>query len=150
THVLCGQPNYAARETRAPASEVRAGVKIRRCSATRLNRHVLLFKLINHLSLTLSIFLRALFQIRRDDAALVVTNPPILPFLVAAACRLRRARCVLLIHDLYPDLLIAVGKLRPHTLLARFMRALNRRLYRNVARVIVVGRDMESLISRSV
>src|SRR3990170_3386089 len=38
-----------------------------------------------------------------------VPPPPVLPFLPRTACGLRRARCVLLVHAVYPENLLAAG-----------------------------------------
>ena len=42
---VCAQPTYSRRGTRAPWREHHAGVDIRRCRATTLNKDVLPFRL---------------------------------------------------------------------------------------------------------
>ena len=79
---------------------------------------------------------------------MVVTNPPSLPFLIALACRLRRSKYLLVIHDNYPEILIAAGKASPTSLLVRIMNRLNKMLYRGAARIVVVGRDMKELVTK--
>jgi colanic acid biosynthesis glycosyl transferase WcaI len=106
---LCSQPTYSKRGSRAPRREVRHGVEIHRGLGTTFDKDVLPGKLANALTISLSLFLTALRRFRRGDVALVVTNPPFLPFLTRLACALRGARCVLLIHDVYPETLIAAG-----------------------------------------
>jgi colanic acid biosynthesis glycosyl transferase WcaI len=145
-NVLCGRPTYAARGIRTSSREQRHGVNIRRCRGTTLNKDVLLFRMLNLLTVGFSIFSQALFSIRRTDLVLVVTNPPLLPYLLALACRLKRARLLLLIHDVYPEVLVATGLVRPGSVLTRMMGTITRCLYRHVQRIIVLGRDMESLI----
>jgi len=141
--VLCGQPSYSARGQHAPVKENRNGVMIRRCPATTLNKDILFFRLINLVTITLSMFFNALWRLRRDDLILVVTNPPSLPFLVALAGWLRGARSVLLVHDVYPDILIAAGMLKRGSPGNQIGNWLNRWLYRSAARVVVLGRDMQ-------
>jgi len=75
----------------------------------------------------------------------VVTNPPALPFFVSLACRLRGARCILLIHDVYPEVMVATGLARRGVLLTRWLGWLNQRLYRSVVWIAVLGRDMARL-----
>lgn len=146
--VLCGQPSYSARGVRAASHEVRHGVKIHRCWATTFNKDVLFLRFVNLVTISLFTFFKALWQIRSRDYVLVVTNPPSLPLLVAFACRLRRAKCLLLIHDVYPEVVVAVGKAKPHSIPTRFLNWLNKRLYQSAERIIVVGRDMEILVSK--
>jgi glycosyltransferase involved in cell wall biosynthesis len=64
------------------------------------------------------------------------------------ATLLRGASFVLLIHDNYPEILIAVGKARPDSLLTKTVAFFNRWLYKYASKIIVVGRDMEELLTR--
>ncbi|MCX5843972.1 MAG: glycosyltransferase family 4 protein [Deltaproteobacteria bacterium] len=143
-NVLCSQPTYSARGTRAPVKEKLNEVEIHRCSGTTLDKDILFFRLINLLTITVSLFVKSLWRFDRGDSVLVVTNPPSLPFLVAVACRLRKANCVLLLQDVYPELLIAVGIMSPKSLLVRGFTWFNRILYRSVKHIVVVGRDMQA------
>lgn len=144
--VLCGQPTYSRRGTRAPVREVRHGVAITRCAGLTLNKDVLAFRLANMATLALSTLWQALRALRRDDVVIVVTNPPALPFVIGFASRIRRARCVLLIHDVYPEALIAAGLVSRRHPLARLIAVMTRRLYRGVSHICVIGRDMRSLV----
>src|ERR1700733_14737681 len=103
--VLCGQPSYWARGVRAPVHEIRNGVNVQRCRATTLDKNRPLFKIINLITVSVSIFLVALFRLRRGDIVIAVTNPPLLPYVAAFACRLKGAHIVPLIHDVYPEVL---------------------------------------------
>jgi colanic acid biosynthesis glycosyl transferase WcaI len=145
-NVICGQPGYSARGTKAPAKEVHNGVLIRRCWGTTLNKDVLSLRLLNLLTITVTMFLTALRQFGRNDLVLVVTNPPVLPFAIALACQLKRAKCSLIIHDVYPDLAVAAGKLKDNSFLTKLLARLNVRLYRRMARVFVLGRDMQAKV----
>ena len=143
---ICGQPNYSARGSRAPKHEVRNGVKIFRAAGTTLNKNVLFFRLINIFTLSCTTFLKCLFRFKAGDRVLVVTTPPSMPFIVALASLIRGASYTLLIHDNYPEMLIAVGKARENSAIVRILNLLNRWLYKHAAKIIVVGRDMRELI----
>jgi colanic acid biosynthesis glycosyl transferase WcaI len=149
-HVLCAQPTYSARGTRAPVTEVRNGVSIRRCFGTTLDKDVLFFRILNLATITLSVFLHAVLLFRRGDAVIVVTNPPSMPFLAVAACWLRRAKCILLINDVYPDVIVAAGIARADSAIIKALDNLHRWLYRHVDQVIVIGRDMERLVRHKI
>jgi colanic acid biosynthesis glycosyl transferase WcaI len=146
--VLCAQPTYSRRGTRAPAREVRHGVAIQRVAGTTLPKDRMLPRIVNMLTITASIFLAAVRRFRRGDLVLVVTNPPALPFAVALACRLRGARCLLLIHDVYPEVLVASGMAGSGSLITRIVRTANHWLYNAVERVLVLGRDMRDIAVR--
>ena len=146
--VLCAQPTYHARGRTAPWREERNGVAIERCRSTLFDKDRALGRLANLLSVTASVGLRALRRFRRGDVVLVVTNPPLLPFAVVLAARLRGAVPVLVVHDVYPDVLVATGILRPDSPLRRVGDALSGLLFRRFARIVVLGRDAEELVGR--
>lgn len=146
--VLCGQPNYSARGVRAPKRETHKQVEIFRSFGTTLDKNIILFRLINMITLSLSILWNALFQFKKGDQVLVVTTPPSLPFITAFASLVRAASYTLLIHDNYPEILIAVEKAKPESFLVKTLNFWNRWLYKYAAKIIVVGRDMKKLIER--
>ncbi|MGD9561127.1 MAG: glycosyltransferase family 4 protein [Pyrinomonadaceae bacterium] len=145
---ISGQPNYSARGVRAPKRELRNDVEIFRAAGTTLDKNIIAFRLINMLTLGASVLFTALRRFRAGDRVLVVTNPPAMPFIVAIASLLRGSVYSLLIHDNYPEILIAAEKVKQGSMTARFLQFLNRWLYKHTSRIIVVGRDMQELVSR--
>jgi glycosyltransferase involved in cell wall biosynthesis len=93
-------------------------------------------------------FFVLLMRLRRGDVALTVPAPFMLPYAFAAAARLKGARAVLIMHDLYPDVLIMAGMLKPQSMMAKAMRALNAPMFRALAAVVIIGRDTEALLLR--
>jgi colanic acid biosynthesis glycosyl transferase WcaI len=146
--VLCGQPNYSARGLVAPRREIHKNVEIFRAAGTTLDKNVIAFRLVNMITLGLSIFIKALWNFHKGDRVLVVTNPPSMPFVIAIAALVKGASYTLLIHDNYPEILIAVGKARPNSFLTMTISFFNRWLYKYAAKIVVVGRDMEQLLQR--
>jgi glycosyltransferase involved in cell wall biosynthesis len=114
-----------------------------------LDKDVLPFRLLNLVTVSLSIFLNACFRFRRGDRVMVVTNPPALPYAVAVACWLRRANCYLYVNDLYPEILVAAGVAKERSLTVRIMAAASRWLWRRMVTVIAVGRDQAERIRSS-
>ena len=144
-NVLCSQPTYSARGVLMPWEEVHHGVHIERCPATVFNKDILVLRLVNMLTVSWAIFFACLLKIQKTDVILVVTNPPLLPFVVATACHLRGARCILRVDDVYPETLIATGLADPASPVVRVLARLTKLLYRRVDQIIVIGRDMERL-----
>jgi colanic acid biosynthesis glycosyl transferase WcaI len=108
----------------------------------------LLKRALAELLFTIRMFVALLVKLRRGDVALTVPAPFMLPYAFAAAARLRGARSVLIMHDLYPDVLIMAGLLKPHSLPASAMRGLNGLMFRALDAVVVIGRDTEKLLLR--
>ncbi len=146
--VISGQPNYSARGTTAPKHEVRNGVEIFRVAGTRLDKNVIVFRIINMITLSFSVFISAIRRFQQGDRVLVVTNPPAVPFIVALAAQMRGSVYSLLIHDNYPEILIAAGKVGERSLVARSVAFFNRWLHKHASQIIVVGRDMLELMRR--
>jgi colanic acid biosynthesis glycosyl transferase WcaI len=144
--VICSYPMGNSTIRNIPYTDVHNGVVIYRCFVPTFNKNVLFFRVLRLLSVSLSIFWKSLLKVAHGDIVLVVTNPPSLPFITRIVCWLHGAKSVLLIHDVYPDVLIASGMMREQSLLARFLRLLNRRLYESVNHIIVIGRDMCLLV----
>ena len=87
-------------------------------------------------------------RLQRHDVVLTVTAPFMLPYAVAAAARLKRARSVLIMHDLFPDVLVMAGLLRQRSILARVMRGANALMFRALDAIVIIGRDTEALLMR--
>ena len=146
--VISGQPNYSARGMIAPKREYHKGVEIFRVAGTTLDKNVITFRVINMLTLSSAVFWTAIRRFAAGDRLLVVTNPPTMPFIVALASLFRGASYTLLIHDNYPEILIAAKKMREDSFVAGLLAYFNRWLYKYAAKIIVVGRDMEELVAR--
>lgn len=97
---------------------------------------------------TCRIFATLLLKLRRGDVALTVPAPFMLPYAFAAAASLRGARSVLIMHDLYPEVLILAGLLKEQSMLAKAVRALNAIMFRALDAVVIIGRDTEKLLLR--
>jgi colanic acid biosynthesis glycosyl transferase WcaI len=108
----------------------------------------LLKRALAELLFTIRMFAALLMKLRRGDVALTVPAPFMLPYAFAAAAKLKGARSVLIMHDLYPDVLIMAGLLKPGSLLAKAMRGLNALMFRALDAVVVIGRDTEKLLLR--
>lgn len=145
--VICGQPNYAARGTRAPKREVHKAVEIFRVWGTTLDKDRLFLRLVNMLTLGVSMFLKTLWKINESTEVLVVSAPPSLPFVAALAAKLRGAAYSLIIQDKYPETLTAVGASKPDGFFIKILERANRILYREAKKIIVVGRDMAELVA---
>ena len=97
---------------------------------------------------TIRVFVALLGRLRSGDVVLTVTAPFMLPYAVAAAAMLKRARSVLIMHDLFPDVLVMAGLLKPSSLVAKLIRGANALMFRMLSAVVIIGRDTEALLLR--
>ncbi|WJR76305.1 glycosyltransferase family 4 protein [Bradyrhizobium sp. NP1] len=141
--VLSGTPGSATNDgapaRRAVIEEVRNQLAAK---AALIRRAVI------EASFAVRVFVRLVRRLQRGDVAIAVTAPFLLPYAVVAAAKLKRARSVLILHDLYPEVLVAAGLLRPKSLLAMALRGVNRFTFRALDSIITIGRDAERLLLR--
>jgi glycosyltransferase involved in cell wall biosynthesis len=102
--------------------------------------------MLNTVSFVLGALWAAIFS-PRHALLVAVTNPPLLPWLVAFLNVMRGQRYILLIHDVYPEIAVELGALPPHSWITRLWKKLNGFAYRRAERVVVLGRDMQSLLT---
>lgn len=132
-------PNY-------PNYEVKNKVNIWRCGGTKFAKDWFLGRVINGLSRSFLILLKGLRLCQKNDVIMVVTNPPLLPFIGLLLKRLKGVKLVVLIHDLYPDVLVATGVFKTDVFFVKLAHLLNHFLYQNADRIITLGRDMSQRI----
>jgi glycosyltransferase involved in cell wall biosynthesis len=128
--------------------EFSEGISIYRASVPKLRADHFVTRALRAVLSSVRLTAMAWRRIGRGDAVLVVTNPPFLPGLVALICKLKRAKCVLRIDDVYPEAMIAAGVLNPTSLLVSLARGFFRCLYSLADRIIVLGRDMGDVIGK--
>jgi colanic acid biosynthesis glycosyl transferase WcaI len=145
-NVICGQPNYAARGVKAPRRETHNGVEIHRVWSTALDKNVIVNRIVNMVSLGAVMSVKALRLFRGGDRVLVVTTPPSQPFTIAFPALLRGAAYTLLLHDVYPEQLVATGHTSPNSAVVKILHVCNRWLYKHASKIIAVGRDMKELV----
>lgn len=145
--VVCSQPTYSQRGMKAPTHEVHNGVQIYRCWGGRLNKDFLPFRIVNFLTISFSLFFAGLIRFRAGDEVVVVTNPPLLPFLVVIASKIKKSTLILLVHDVYPEVLVAAGITSPKSFIFKMVQGAARWLYHQATAVIVIGRDMGRMVT---
>lgn len=149
--VLAGRPSYDPSE-RHPfyflRREVPGNVTVERVGSTAYPRFQMRGRISNYLTYLALAVPRALAI--RADLILAMTDPPVAGIAGAMVARLSRRPFVYNIRDLYPDMAVGGGIVRPGVWLDRWER-LHRRALRQAARVIVLGEDMrERIIAKGV
>jgi putative colanic acid biosynthesis glycosyltransferase WcaI len=97
---------------------------------------------------TTRVFCALLLRLNREDAVLTVTAPFMLPYAVVAAAKWKRAKSALIMHDLFPDVLVVAGILRRKSFVAKAIRGANFLMFRALTSIVVIGRDSQHLLSR--
>lgn len=146
---LCSRPSLARGvEQTTPKRERWGEVEIYRGGLSIDAKKSLFHRALSYGSFLLWLSWRLLFYVKKEDRVLVVTNPPFAPILTAFCSNIRsligtRLNYSVILHDLYPDGLIALGKLKSSWWVTLWQ-VLNRSALKNANTVITLGRDMSN------
>ncbi|MBI4667957.1 MAG: glycosyltransferase family 4 protein [Elusimicrobia bacterium] len=78
----------------------------------------------------------------------IVSNPPFLPLLGYIMRRFRRQPYVVLVYDIYPDLLVRLGRLSEHGTVAKLWRLFNKKMLENAETVFTIGEVMAANLEK--
>lgn len=140
--VVCG---YPPKGEGVPHYEVWKGVEICRVGI-RLDFKKSLWMRALHYAAYLLAAGRELLR-NPERLVLVVTNPPFFPIWASIIRKLCRGRYAIEVQDLYPDGLVALGKLSDGWL-AKVWSVGNRVAFRRAEAVVVLGRDMAERLEK--
>jgi glycosyltransferase involved in cell wall biosynthesis len=143
--VIAGQPNHSFETGELPARETRNGVTIIRVRNRRYSKSSLWSRAVGLSSYLLLSSWHALRQ-PRPDVVITESDPPLLGMLGAVLRRWHRCKLVNYLQDLYPEVGLALGRLRPGPLTA-LLRATTQIGLRAADRVVVLGRDMRQRVA---
>lgn len=125
-----------------PATGTRGGVSIRRVATTRFGRGSLPGRAIDYLSFYLAAFWRLAVLIRRTDLVVAKTDPPLLSVVIAIVTRLRGARLINWLQDLYPEVGAELGVASMRGRLGALLRAVRNRSLRSAVLDVAIGERM--------
>jgi glycosyltransferase involved in cell wall biosynthesis len=107
--VIASQLRYDDITAKLKRYEDHSGVAIHRVRTTRFGRSGLAGRAIDYLSFYVMAFFAVLILARRRDVVVAKTDPPMLSVVIALASRLRGARLVNWLQDLYPEVAAELG-----------------------------------------
>jgi colanic acid biosynthesis glycosyl transferase WcaI len=126
--------------------ELRNGVDVRRLPVSSFGKSSIAVRLLAQSLFMLQAIARGLFT-RRLAAVIVSTSPPFAGAGGTVVSWLRRVPLVWWVMDLNPDQMIAAGKIRPSSLVARVFDFLNRLTIRRADCVVVLDRFMAERVN---
>ncbi len=142
--VYTAQPTYVLK-TKARNSESYRGIAITRLFSTTYSKNTKAGKVLNAFSFFLSVLFR-LLSTPREVPLLIVSNPPFLAFAGVVMKKLKGQRYIYLVHDVYPDVAVKLGFFREGGLVATLWDRVNRTIFTNADRIVVLGQCMKELV----
>lgn len=148
--IITSRQLYDSPETRLPSRETVAGVSVHRMWTSHFGRHNLLGRAIDYLTFYLSAAWTLWRVSRRGDVIVAKTDPPMLSAVTAPIARIRRAKLVNWLQDLFPEVLEAldVDRKSMRRMAYKFMRSLRNRSLRYARMNIVIGERMAERLAR--
>ena len=117
-------------------------------SNAKYNKNSLIARAYSQLKISFLFFISILRNVKKQDAIFSGTNPSFLLVFISLAKKFVNFRWILLVHDVFPENLVASKILRKNTLLYKFLYSLFNSTYRMADELIVIGTDMEDLLKQ--
>lgn len=143
-NVLCQNRSYIASEI-SYDDETRLGnLFIKRIKVKNTNKNNIIHRVFNFIELYRK-FKKELKE-AKEDIFFCVSNPPFLPYLTIKHAKKINKKTVFLLHDLYPDILIKLGKLKKNNLITKLIYYMNNYAFKNSDKIVVLGRDTKNYL----
>jgi glycosyltransferase involved in cell wall biosynthesis len=139
-----GEPDDAARRL------VHRGVEVVRVRTLGQQRGSLLSRAVFAVTFVLSAGFELFRRPAKGTALVVTTNPPFLGLVGWLYSRLRKRPYLMIVYDVYPDIVIQLGVVAAGSRTAKYWEAVTRRILGDAAVVVVIGRDMADVVRRKV
>ncbi len=142
--VLCSFPSGDPSKAGLPRREVHQGVSIRRFGLRIDHKKSIVHRILAYLGYMIPLAITLLFR-RQPGIVFGVTNPPFVAQILYLVSLVRRMPYQYMILDQYPESLIALGMKRS-SISARVWMWGNRLAYQKAEKIIVLGRDMTTML----
>ena len=136
---------YGQKGATLPARETVDGIEIRRVGKSLFGKAGIVARIADFALFYLAAGRVVLFG-KRADVVVCFTTPPFIALVGWLTRLLRGTRFVYWVMDLYPDLPVACGVMKPRGLATRFFEGVNRFCLRRADRTVVLGRCMEERV----
>lgn len=145
--VLTSRRLYRSSAPRSlPLRETVEGIRVRRIGSLRRGQDRFARRLLA--DLVFSVRAAWATTTTTADCLFVVTNPPLMPLFVAPLAHMRGLPLVYLVHDLYPDVPVALGVWSRRSRFVQLLRTAQTRTLKSACKVVVLGRCMRAYLAR--
>ncbi|TAK86030.1 MAG: glycosyltransferase WbuB [Betaproteobacteria bacterium] len=147
-HAVTSRQRYQDAGAGLPAGETISGVRVHRVWSTRFGRAGTLGRAFDYASFYVSATLALVRLLRKGDVVVAKTDPPLISVFALLAARMRGARLVNWLEDVFPEVAQHVGmRLGPVALIAKWLRNAS---VRGASANVMLGARMEAEVARLV
>lgn len=147
-HVICGPSSYQKSNIVADGTFANEHVTIHRVKALRLNKDKLLQRSLRMVLLSVQLSFKLLSNARKGDRVLIVTNPAPVVLLVSLISRWKKLKCFTIVHDVFPENLIAARLMKTSSIGYKLLRYIFNKAYSKMTVLFVLGRDMKEVFEK--
>ena len=112
------------------------------------SKNRLISRIWHELSLNSKFLIKSIQNISKDDLVITGTNPTFLLFIIFLLKKYIKFDWILLVHDVFPENLVASKTLSKDSLAYNFLKVAFDKIYASPDRVITIGKDMQQLINK--
>ncbi|TVQ51497.1 MAG: glycosyltransferase WbuB [Phycisphaerales bacterium] len=140
-HAIASRSIYGQKGAALPKYEVVDGIHIHRVGKSLFGKSTIFARVLDFGLFYVAATIKA-FLIRRPDVVVCFTTPPFIALVGWLLRLIKRTKFVYWVMDLYPDLPVACGVMKPRSLSTRFLERINRFCLQRADRTVVLGRCM--------
>ena len=148
--VLTSRQCYEDPHRKLPPRELRAGVDVHRVWTSRFGRRNLLGRAIDYLSFYLSSFVYLLTLVKAGDVLVTKTDPPMISVIGALVAKIKGARLVNWLQDLFPEVARELGVKVARSPLYDLLKSLRNWSLQVACRNVVLGDIMAGRVDTEV
>jgi colanic acid biosynthesis glycosyl transferase WcaI len=145
---LAGRGRYTGGERLAPREDYK-GVRIERAWATSFGKSSMAGRVLDYLTFYLGASW-TLLRLPAHDAVMALTTPPLIGLVALLIGRMRRMRVIMLVQDVYPDIAVALGTLRPRSPMTKALAFISSQVLRRSDRIVVLSESMRKRITEKI
>ena len=150
-YIITSRQRYDNASAKLPSIDIVRNVKIQRIWTSRFGRHWLPGRLLDYFSFYISAIARLFLLCRKNDIIIAKTDPPILSIPVRVIARLRKAKQINWLHDLFPEIAMALGIIRKDSIFGKLLiNARNSSLVNSDLNVVIGDSMRDKLIREGV
>lgn len=146
--IICSRQRYDHPQARLAAREAVNGVTVRRVWTTRFGRDRLAGRAIDYLSFYLSSACILLRVLNRGDTVVAKTDPPLISIVAMAAAKVKGARLLNWLQDIFPEVASHLGKNPLPKKLDELLRRLRNSTLHAADMNVVLGGRMREFLER--
>lgn len=150
-NVICGTGSYEkCTNMKSSNDDLPSEINVYRVRVLGGDKNNLVLRVFRLLSTALGLAFSLLINAKRGERILLVTNPAFLLPLAAIIAKFKKLKLTILVHDVFPENLIPVNILKDSSLFYRILKSIFDWSYASANQVIVLGRDMQELVTQKV